>query len=77
MAYKFQDMSSETDIECSQNEKELLDYILDKYRNRVFELFNITARKLDQIKRQKDLVKKLQFRGIRQDNKKEEKEQDR
>ena len=32
--------------------KELLDFVLDKYRNGVFKLFNIIARKLDQIHRQ-------------------------
>ena len=55
MASHFQDASSEDDldIECTQNEKELLDYVLDKYRNGVFKLFNIIARKLDQIKGQK------------------------
>ena len=41
--------SNELDIECTQNEKELLDFVLDKYRNGVFKLFNIIARKLDQI----------------------------
>ena len=49
MASNFQDTSSEDelDIECTQNEKELVDYVLDKYRNGVFKLFNILARKLD------------------------------
>ena len=39
MASNFQDESSEDeiDIECTQNQKELLDYVLDKYRNGVFE----------------------------------------
>ena len=39
MASNFQDESSEDeiDIECAQNQKELLDYVLDKYRNGVFE----------------------------------------
>ena len=34
MASNFQDMSSEDeiDIECTQNEKELLDFVLDKYK---------------------------------------------
>ena len=41
--------SNELDVECTQNEKELLDFVLDKYRNGVFKLFNIIARKLDQI----------------------------
>ena len=51
MAYNFQDSSSddELDVEFTQKEKELLDFVLDKYRNEVFELFNIIARKLDQI----------------------------
>ena len=49
MASNFQDTSSadEIDVECTQNEKELLDYVLDKYRNGIFELFNIIARKLN------------------------------
>ena len=51
MASNFQDSNSdeELDVECTQNEKELLDYVLDKYRNGVFELFNIIGTKLDQI----------------------------
>ena len=52
MASNFQDSSSDTtdlDVECTQNEKELLDYVLKKYRQGVFELFNIIASKLDQI----------------------------
>ena len=54
-------MSSEDeiDVECRQNEKELLDYVLDKYREGVFELFNIIARKLDQILGQKGLGEKI------------------
>ena len=61
MASNFQDTSSddEPDIECTQNEKELLDYVLDKYRNGVFKLFNIIARKLDQIHRQEDYGEKI------------------
>ena len=61
MASNFQDTSSEDeiDIECTQNEKELLDYVLDKYRNGVFELFNIIARKLDQIDGQKGYGEKI------------------
>ena len=52
MASNFQDSSSDTtdlDIECTQNENELLDYVLEKYRQGAFELFNIIASKLDQI----------------------------
>ena len=52
MASNFQDSSSDTtdsDIEYTQNQKELLDYVLEKYRQGVFELFNIIASKLDQI----------------------------
>ena len=43
MASNFQDTSSEDelDIEFTQNEKELLDYVLDKYRDGEFKLFNI------------------------------------
>ena len=57
MAPNFQDTSSEDelDVECTQNEKELLDYVLDNYRDGVFELFNIIVRKLDQIQGQKGL----------------------
>ena len=40
---------TDLDVECTQNEKELLDYVLEKYRQGVFELFNIIASKLDQI----------------------------
>ena len=47
------------DIECTQNEKELLDYALDKYRNRVFELFSIVATKLDQIHGHKGYGEKI------------------
>ena len=34
MASNFQDTSSEDeiDVECTENEKELLDYVSDKYR---------------------------------------------
>ena len=52
MASNFQDSSSDTtvsDVECTQNKKQLLDYILEKYRQGVFKLFNIIASKLDQI----------------------------
>ena len=52
MASNFQDISSDTtdlDEECTQNEKKLLDYALEKYRQGVFELFKIIASKLDQI----------------------------
>ena len=54
MASNFQVSSSDEDldVECTQNEKEWLNYVFDKYRNRVFELFNIIASKLDQIHRQ-------------------------
>ena len=34
------------------DKKELLDYVLEKYRQGVFELFNIIASKLDQIHKQ-------------------------
>ena len=57
----------EIDVECTQNEKELLDYVLDKYRDGVFELFNIITRKLDEIHGQKGYGEKnykRQFRGI-------------
>ena len=61
IASNFQDSSSddELDIECTQNEKELLDFVLDKYRNGVFELFNIIARKLDQIQGQEGYGEKI------------------
>ena len=51
MLSNFQDSSSDNDldVECTQNEKELLDYVLDKYTQGVFGLFNIIASKLDQI----------------------------
>ena len=56
MASNFKDSSCSSDddsnVECTQNKKELLDYVLDKYRQGVFELFNIIASKLDQIHRQ-------------------------
>ena len=55
MASNFQDSSSDTtdlNVECTQNKKELLDYVLEKYRQGVFELFNIIPSKLDQIHRQ-------------------------
>ena len=54
MASNFQDSSSDedSDVECTQNEKDMLAYVLDKYRNGVFKLFNIIASKLDQIHRQ-------------------------
>ena len=50
MASNYQDRCSDTtdsDVECTQNKKELLDYVLEKYRQGVFELFNIIASKLD------------------------------
>ena len=61
MASKFQNTSSEDeiDVECTQNEKELLDYVLDKYRAGVFELFNLTARKLDEVHGEKGYGEKL------------------
>ena len=61
MVSNFQDTSSGDgiDIECAPNEKELLDYVLDKYRDRVFELFNIIARTLDQIQEQKGFGEKI------------------
>ena len=41
MTSNFQHSSSDddSDVECTQNEKELLDYVLDKYRQGVFKLF--------------------------------------
>ena len=62
MASNYQDSSFDTtdsDIECTQNEKELLDYVLEKYRQGVFELFNIIASKLDQIHRQEGYGEKV------------------
>ena len=61
MASNFQDTSSEDElhVECTQNEKELVDYVLDKYRNGVFKLFNIITRKFDQIKGQKRFGEKI------------------
>ena len=52
MASNYQDSSSDmtdSDVEYTQNEKELLDYVLEKYRQGVFELFSIIASKLDKI----------------------------
>ena len=52
MASNYQDSSSDmtdSDVEYTQNEKELLDYVLEKYRQGVFKLFNIIGSKLDQI----------------------------
>ena len=52
MASNYQDSSldmTDSDVECTQNENELLDYVLEKYRQGVFELFNIIASKLDKI----------------------------
>ena len=62
MACNFQDSSSDTtdlDVECTQNEKELLDYVLEKYRQVVFELSNIIASKLDQIHGQEGYREKV------------------
>ena len=61
MASNFQDSSSDTDsdIECTQNEKELLDYVLEKYRQGVFELFNIITSKLDKIHGQEGYGEKI------------------
>ena len=54
-------MSSEdeTDIECTDTDKELLDFVLAKYRDEVFELFNIIARKLDEIHGEKGYGEKI------------------
>ena len=61
MASNFQDSSSDTDlhVECTQNEKELRDYVLEKYRQGIFELFNIIASKLDQIHGQEGYGEKI------------------
>ena len=61
MSPNFQDTSSENElnVECTQTEKELLDYVLDNYRDGVFELFNILVRKLDQIQGQKGFDEKI------------------
>ena len=59
MASSFQDSSSDLEIECTQNEKELLDYVMEKYRQGVFELFNIIASKLDQIHREEGYGEKI------------------
>ena len=72
----FQDLSSEkkTDIECTDSEKELLDFVLAKYRDKVFEIYNIIARKLDEIKEERDMAKKFrQIRGIQQIYRRKEK----
>ena len=53
---KLDDTSSAEDKlssgDCIKYEKELLDYVLDKYRDAVFELFNIIITKLDRIHQQ-------------------------
>ena len=62
MVSNYQDNSSDTtdlDVECTQNGKELLYYVLEKYRQGVFELFNIIASKLDQIHGQEGYGEKL------------------
>ena len=62
MASNYQDSSSDMtdlDVECTQNEKEFLDYVLKKYRLGVFKLFNIIASKLDQIHRQQSYGEKV------------------
>ena len=62
MASNFQDSSSDTtdlDVECTQNEKELFNYVLEKYRQGIFELFNIIASKLDQIRGQEGYGEKI------------------
>ena len=61
MASNFQDSSSDDElgVECTQNEKELLDYVLDKYRDGVFKLFSIIATKLDQIHGHKGYGEKI------------------
>ena len=60
MASNFQDSSSEDElgVESTQNEKEFLNYVLDKYRNGVFKLFNMIDSKLDQIHGQKSYGEK-------------------
>ena len=42
----------------TQNKNELLDYVLEKYRQGVFELFNIIASKLDQFTNKRAMEKK-------------------
>ena len=67
MASNFQDSSSDTtnlDVECRWNKMELLDYVLEKYRQGVFELFNIIASKLDQIHRQEGYGEKNQKKNV-------------
>ena len=62
MASNYQDCSSDmtdSDVECTQNEKELLDYVLEKYRQGVFKLFNIIASKLNQIHGQEGYGEKV------------------
>ena len=62
MASNYQDSCSDTtdsDVECTQNEKELLDYALEKYRQGVFKLFNIIASKLDHIHGQEGYGEKV------------------
>ena len=60
MTSNFQDSSSDDDSDIAHKmKKELLDYVLDKYRNGVFKLFNIIASKLDQIHGQEDYGEKI------------------
>ena len=73
MAIEKENIPKEFDVECTQNEKELLhyvldeyrnekellDYVLDEYRNGVFELINIIATKLDQIHGQEGYGEKM------------------
>ena len=53
---KLDDTSSAEDElssdDCIKNEMELLNYVLDKYRDAVFELFNIVTTELDRIHQQ-------------------------
>ena len=61
MASNFQDTKSEDeiDVEGTQNEKELMDFVVDKYQKGGFELFNIIVRKLDKIKGPKGFGEKI------------------
>ena len=57
---KFDTSSDEgSDINCTEKEKELVDYMLDRCRKANFEVFNIIVCKLDKIQEQKCFPKTI------------------
>ena len=67
---KFDTGSDEdSDVNCTEKEEELLDYMLDRYRKAIFELFNIIACKFCKIHEKNGFSKTIIKQSLEELNK--------